>query len=247
MSKGCGPPGDGFGRPRGTHPPPRRFKVHFNSYEIGPIISANTARNEAVHTSNNLGNTIMSFDGLSDISNQDLLAEVRSRYLPNPQAPFPLEMFELLNECRPAAIAEVVALRDMHDRVEVLLAERESTDVGYVNMSNVPGGYLYIGEPIAGCISRVMQREVGAPVSFYKYAGVVFNTYEERGHHVHHVFVAELADQPVSARWYDVTELPKNLVAHHGPIIQMALAVHRGTQPAGQYVEYQPGQNESSL
>ncbi len=182
----------------------------------------------------------MAQNSLSDASNQDLLAEVRKRYLPNLRAPFPLEMFELLNDCRPAAIAEVVALRDVDDRVEVLLAEREATDVGYASMSNVPGGYLYFDEPIADCVSRVMQREVGVSVGSFGYAGALFNTHEERGHHVHHVFLARLESNPVKGQWFDVTKLPSNLVTHHGPIINMALAVHGGNQSPGQFFEYDP-------
>ncbi|HEX3081864.1 MAG TPA: NUDIX hydrolase [Candidatus Saccharimonadia bacterium] len=177
---------------------------------------------------------------LQDASSEDLLAEIEHRYLPNDQKPFPVEMFTFLNKFRPAMTVEIVVFRRTAGKSEVLILQRDPSEIGYAGKSHLPGGYLFFKETVHACLNRIAQRELGAAPAKLSYAGALFDRYEVRGHHIHHTFVAELDGEPAKGEWVSPENLPINFVPHHVPVVKMAAAVSEGTMPPGQFVEYEP-------
>jgi ADP-ribose pyrophosphatase YjhB (NUDIX family) len=177
---------------------------------------------------------------------EKLLAEVIRRIPPKVKAFYPLVMFNFLNLFRPAVTIEVFIFRNMSNGTEVLFRERGGIDVGWAGTVHAPGSFLLMKETIAEAIVRIVKREVGpqAVVHDTLSAGVLGDTHEERGHHVHLLFIATVTgvDESGSStiHWFPVDQLPENTVPQHRGMVEMAVSVYLGHIQASVVHEYTP-------
>ncbi len=128
----------------------------------------------------------------------------------------PLPIFLETTRLTVSSIVEVVPLRKVDGRVQVLLTQRENDDPNWPGMLHTPGTVVRPTDEEGGyksAFGRIIEGELssvqlsGEP----QYVGSVLHKVA-RGMEDAKVFYVEVAGEPTQGVFYDLDELPDNIV-----------------------------------
>jgi hypothetical protein len=138
----------------------------------------------------------------------------------------PLEIFHEITRLWVTSIVEVVPLRIVDGKVQVLLLQRPDDDPNWPSMKHTPGTVLRatdVTEGIPSAISRIYNKELGIEEwQEPQYVQPIFHQVN-RGAEMAQVFYIDLTYQEVNGEWYDADALPKDIVDTQLSFIQAAV------------------------
>jgi len=150
-------------------------------------------------------------------------AEVLSRLQPGV---VPLEIFHEITRLWVTSIVEVVPLRVVNGKVQVLLLQRLEDDPNWPNMKHTPGTVLRatdVTDGIPSAINRIYTKELGLEEwQEPQYVQPIFHQVN-RGAEMAQVFYIDLTNQEVNGEWYDADTLPTDIVDTQLSFIQAAV------------------------
>lgn len=139
--------------------------------------------------------------------------------------PFPI--FNAICRLVVTAIVELVPLRRTPDgRTEVLLTQREADDPFWPRKWHNPGTVIRSTDiDEAAALARVLQNELQLPLDNTPgptYAGHLFHS-TIRGAEATQVYYIELAENPPTGTFYDVEQLPEDMIESHVKVVHKAV------------------------
>ena len=136
----------------------------------------------------------------------------------------PFELFLQVARLVALPILELVPLRRIEGRIEVLLLERGANDLLWPGMLHIPGTVIRATDNSAGdAIGRIRQDELaGLKFTTPKLIKTDFHK-SRRGSEVAQVYCTEVQEVPKTGRFYDVGKLPGNLVPGQNIFIEEAV------------------------
>ncbi|MBU4380853.1 hypothetical protein L6255_03710 [Candidatus Parcubacteria bacterium] len=125
---------------------------------------------------------------------------------------------------------ETVILRRKQGKVEVFLAKRPPTDAYYPNMLHSPGTILRASDrpgSYQDAFERVQKNELGVNFVFPPEFVGSYYFHTSRGPENSLVFLCEVEKEPKTGKFYDVRNLPENLLPHHYIVIAKVLDYYK--------------------
>lgn len=130
---------------------------------------------------------------------------------------------------RPSVSVDIVAIRPVNDRREILLIQRKKDP--FANTWALPGGFLDMDETLEQAAVRELMEETQLAVERLKQLRAYSAVHRDpRGRVISVAFLAELApnqtavaaDDAQDVGWFDLDELPK-LAFDHAQIVKDAI------------------------
>ncbi len=122
-------------------------------------------------------------------------------------------LFNAIARLTPTIAVEAVALRWRGSRIEVFMTQRSSHEA-YPNQWHAPGSISRNGEEPKHVFARLERREFQVPVASFRQVGDIWHQ-EERSWMHGLIYLVVLTQEPPVGHWWDVEELPENIVSHH--------------------------------
>lgn len=140
----------------------------------------------------------------------------------------PPEVFEAIGRVSVYPAIEFVILRNKGTATEVLLTRRSPDDITWPNMYHVPGTVLRpTDNSFEDAMSRLYVDELaGFELSSPQFVGAHFNHYA-RGTGVGFEYYASVMNEPTNGTFFNVTDLPDDLIVEQRAILQRALNVYQ--------------------
>lgn len=146
----------------------------------------------------------------------------------------PLPLFAEISRIATLPTYEIIPLRRNPEtgRVEILLTQRPSDDLWWPDMWHNPGSVLLASDELAdthdfgGPEARVFEGELAGAITVV--SGPHFIDIErrsvQRGHEIAVITWAEVSGEPTVGKYYDVDNLPENIMQHQLPSFKAAVA-----------------------
>jgi len=170
----------------------------------------------------------------SNLTNEEVAqaAELLSRLEPG-FLPFPV----FLQMCRlnTMSTVELVVLRRRNGgTIETWLRRRDSEDVLWPDSWCNPGCIIRPTDSLADALNRLAEDDLGG-VSFAAaptFVTHLLNPANKRGQTSIALYWAELAAEPEAGEFFDVAQLPEDLIPQQRQLILQAADAYRATRPA---------------
>lgn len=137
----------------------------------------------------------------------------------------PLTVFKEISRVYVSAIVEIVPLRSMNGKTQVLLVRRDKDDSFWPNMVHTPGTVLRPSDKtgsLEDAFERILKGELGySGESKPVFVKVRFSN-STRGSEFAAVHYMEITENIKNGEWYDVDKLPDDLISIQQDLIKMA-------------------------
>lgn len=147
-----------------------------------------------------------------------VLSKFRPGYLPYP-------LFEEISRLTVNSVVEIVPLRKVDDKIQVLLTERDEDDPIYAGIVHTPGTVIRSTDQegsYQSAFERIFNDELASvETSEPQYLGSVFHQIK-RGREDAKIFFVEVRGEPATGKFYDVDALPDNTMDSQIDFIRMA-------------------------
>lgn len=148
-----------------------------------------------------------------------LLSKLEPGFLPYP-------IFKQIARLVVMAIIEVVPLRIVEGKVQVLLIERPHSDDIWPGELHTPGTVVRatdLGKDSKGTFDRILNEELDSiEVSDPYFVGTIFHN-GKRGAEFAQIFWVEVLGEPKVGEFYDANDLPKNIMDQQLKFINQAI------------------------
>jgi hypothetical protein len=135
----------------------------------------------------------------------------------------PLPIFHEVTRLTATPIIEVVPLRRAAEKVEILLLKRDNDDPVWPNQLHAPGTVLRATDSIESALERITSKELtGIKVSKPKFVTNVLH-HSGRGMETSQVYWVNVENAAKVGQFYDVEQLPENLVKTQLDFIPQAI------------------------
>jgi hypothetical protein len=145
---------------------------------------------------------------------------------------FPFELFQSITRLTVAPILELIPLRRVANRIEVLLLRRPSDDPHWPGMLHTPGTYIRstdTEETLDSAFNRLIEGELALVTNQRPYYVQTIFHRVTRGTELGLVYGLDLTnvDDSLPGQWFSVNDLPKNSIETQHACIKMAAELLR--------------------
>ncbi len=119
---------------------------------------------------------------------------------------------------------ETVVLRRHGGAIQVLLTRRAVNDPHWASLYHSPGSMVRASDnSFEDAFGRVQNGELGTKFLSPPVCAETFIHNHARGKEIAVVFVCEIADEPPGAKFFDINELPPDIIPQHHRVIMAAV------------------------
>ena len=137
-----------------------------------------------------------------------LLAKLEPGFLP-------YSIFNEITRVFVSSIVEVVPLRQLNDKIQVLLVRREADDPFWPNMRHTPGTVLRAIDQkgnLKDAFTRIINDELGLKEEVMPVFVDVRFSQSTRGSEFSAIYYVEMTEEIIKGEWFDVETLPDDIV-----------------------------------
>ena len=150
----------------------------------------------------------------------DVLAKLEPGFLP-------LSIFHEIARLTATPVIEIVPLRRVAGRVQILLTERDANDLFWPGQPHVPGTVIRATDTLESAFARVFNQELGGvAASRPTFVENILN-HSNRGAECSQIYWIDVTGETTVGQFYDVEKLPETVVASQMNFIPAAIESYK--------------------